>query len=183
MQKSIIKSSCQEPSRYCCKFAVDNKINKTVYGSSGKSENTTVFNRFEEPPVPYGIHILFTVFIGLQRRSLFLVKCTDYVPSLPIMYPPFPLCALPSIMYPPFPLCTLPSIMYPPFPLCTFPSHYVPSLPIIYPPFPLCTFPSHYVPSLPIMCPPFPLISDSFNIMPLGALCIANYFFPSKCFE
>ena len=117
MQKSIIKSSCQEPSRYCCKFAVDNKINKTVYGSSGKSENTTVFNRFEEPPVPYGIHILFTVFIGLQRRSLFLVKCTDYVPSLPIMYPPFHY--VPSL-----------PIMYLPFPLCTLPSHYVPSLPI-----------------------------------------------------
>jgi hypothetical protein len=66
--------------------------------------STAVFNRFEEPPVPYGIHILITVFIGLQRRSIFLAKCTDYVPSLPIMCPPFPLCTLRSHYVPSRPI-------------------------------------------------------------------------------
>jgi hypothetical protein len=86
MQKSIIKSFCKEPHRHCSKFATENKINKAVYGSSGKYENMTVFNRFEETAVPYGIHILITVFVGLNRRPLFLAKCTDCVPFLPIIF-------------------------------------------------------------------------------------------------
>jgi len=72
MQKSILESFCQEPYRYCCKSATENKIIKMVYDSSGKSENMTVFNRFEEPPVPYGIRILITVFHKTSAPVLIL---------------------------------------------------------------------------------------------------------------